>query len=112
MTYLQPLEGPTSARSIPSSYARSRTPNARPEEPDTLDRLTHMPLSEFAQAGLVVRVHSRTLGQSVLFASDNARVENDEGLSVYRAAELIDLVGSRAPDLAAIDRRKATKTAS
>ncbi len=112
MTYLQPMEGPTSARRLPYSYDSTRSPSTRPEEPDTLDRLTHMPLSEFAQAGLVVHVHSESLGQSVLFASDNAQVENDEGLSVYRASELIDLVGCGAPDLAAIDRRKATKTAS
>ena len=71
-----------------------------------------MTLSEFAQAGLVVQVRSGALGQSVLFASDNATVENDEGLSVYRASELIDLLGSGATDLTAIDRRKAAKTAS
>ena len=110
MTYLQPMEGPTSAR-IPR-YDSIQIPDTAPEEPKTLDRLTRMPLNEFAQAGLVVRVYSRTLGQSVLFASDNVSVENDEGLSVYRASELIDLVSSGASDLAAIDRRKATKTAS
>jgi hypothetical protein len=111
MTYLQTMEGPKSPSRNPY-YDPIQAPSTRPEEPDTLDRLTHMPLSEFAQAGLVVQVHSRALGQSVLFASDNATIENDEGLSVYRASELIDLVGSRDPDLTAIDRRKAAKTAS
>ena len=111
MTTLQTMEGPTSSSRNPC-YDPIRTPDTRPEEPDTLDRLTHMPLSEFAQAGMVVRVHSRTLGQSVLFASDNASVENEEGLSVYRASELIDLLGSGACDLAAVDRQKAAKTAS
>jgi hypothetical protein len=51
-----------------------------------------MPLEEFAQAGLVVTVYSEVLGETVLFASDNAVVDPSERRAVYRAAELREVL--------------------
>lgn len=57
-----------------------------------------MPLSEFAEARLVVEVSSRVLGETVVFASDNAVLDPGERRTVYRAAELRALT-----DLASLD---------
>jgi TubC N-terminal docking domain len=56
-----------------------------------------MPLEEFARAGLVVEVWSRVLGEAVVFASDNARLDPGELRPVYRAHELRVLLGLSAP---------------
>ena len=49
-----------------------------------------MKLEVFAQAGLIVRVHSDLLGCDVLFVSDNVSDEalRSHDLPVYRSAEL------------------------
>jgi hypothetical protein len=52
-----------------------------------------MRLDDFARAGLVVTVNSEVLGERVLFASDNARVDPGELRPVYRAHELRALLG-------------------
>jgi hypothetical protein len=56
-----------------------------------------MPLEEFALAGLVVEVWSRVLGEAVVFASDNARLDPGERRPVYQARELRVLLGLAAP---------------
>ena len=53
-----------------------------------------MPLSEFAQAKLVVEVRSDVLGEVVVFASNNALVDPGERRVVYRASELKTLAES------------------
>ena len=52
-----------------------------------------MGLAEFARAGLVVEVWSRVLGEAVVFASDNARLDPGELRPVYQARELRVLLG-------------------
>lgn len=52
-----------------------------------------MPLSEFAESGLVREVTSRMLGEVVLFAADNGEIPADNSLVVYRASELRAMVG-------------------
>ena len=56
--------------------------------------ITAMSLAEFAAAGLVVGVVPQVLGETVVFASDNAIVDPGERRVVYRAAELQELLGS------------------
>jgi len=51
-----------------------------------------MRLSDFAKAGLVVEVRSEVLGEVVVFASDNARVDPGERRVVYRASELREML--------------------
>ena len=58
-----------------------------------------MRLSEFATARLRVEVTSDVLGERVVFASDNARLDPGELLVIYRAAELRELVGFSPDDL-------------
>lgn len=56
-------------------------------------------LDEFATARLRVEVSSDVLGERVVFASDNAKLDPGERLVVYRAAELRELVGFSRDDL-------------
>lgn len=56
-------------------------------------------LDEFATARLRVEVTSDVLGERVVFASDNAKLDPGERLVVYRAAELRELVGFSRDDL-------------
>ena len=101
MTIAQTTAGATDAGRIPRTFAPALAgPSKKPERGD-IDRVSTMPLSEFASAGLVVRVRSKALGETVLFASDNARFENEESLAVYRASELIALLDSPVPGLPA-----------
>lgn len=51
-----------------------------------------MPLSEFAEAGLVLRMRSEALDEAVVLASDNATVDPGELWVVYRARELAELL--------------------
>ena len=51
-----------------------------------------MRLSEFASAGLVVTVYSEVLGETIVFASDNAVVDPGERRPVYQAAELLEVL--------------------
>ena len=65
-----------------------------------------MRLSEFARARLVVTVHSAVLNETVVFASDNSRVDPGEQRVVYRAAELRELLGLSAKELRSVHRTK------
>ena len=67
-----------------------------------------MQLSEFAGAGKVVEVRSAVLGETVVFASDNAILDPGERRPVYRAAELRELAGLSPEDLRQIHRVKRT----
>ena len=55
-------------------------------------RILTMTYREFKNAGLVVTVVSRLIGERVIFASDNADVGKTP-LVVYRASELLHLAG-------------------
>jgi hypothetical protein len=57
-----------------------------------------MPLEDFARGSLVVEVWSKVLGEAVVFASDNARLDPGELRPVYHARELrvlLELTASR-----------------
>ncbi|HEV3073361.1 MAG TPA: hypothetical protein VHB47_02990 [Thermoanaerobaculia bacterium] len=54
-------------------------------------------LEDFALAGLVIEVRSDVLGEGVIFASDDARVDPGERRPVYRARELRVLLGLTDP---------------
>ncbi len=54
-------------------------------------------LADFARAGLVVEVWSKLLGEVVVFGSDDARIDPGELRPVYRAHELLVLLGLTAP---------------
>jgi hypothetical protein len=58
-----------------------------------------MRLDEFATARLRVEVTSDVLGERVVFASDNTKLDPGEPLVIYRAAELRELVGFSPDDL-------------
>jgi hypothetical protein len=58
-----------------------------------------MRLDEFATARLRVEVTSDVLGERVVFASDNALLDPGEQRVVYRAAELLELIGFSPDDL-------------
>lgn len=49
-------------------------------------------MSDFAASGLVREVRSKTLGETVLWAADNAKADIQTDLVVYRACELKELV--------------------
>lgn len=83
-----------------SSVADTVPGEVEPEQwPITAAELLAMPLSEFAEAGRVVRVFSSVLGEVVILASDDAVIDPDESLVVYRAAELRELIGLNSEDL-------------
>jgi len=65
-----------------------------------------MPLEKFATARLVIRVSSEVLGESVIFASDNAAVDPGERLVVYRARELKLLLGAGPKDIRTLHTAK------
>ena len=65
-----------------------------------------MRLDEFTTARLRVEVTSDVLGERVVFASDNARLDPGERLVVYRAAELLELQGLSPDELRAVHRVK------
>ena len=56
-----------------------------------------MPLVDFASSGLVRKVESKALGETVVWAADNAEVDPECDLTVYRAAEL-RLMADRSPE--------------
>ena len=56
------------------------------------DSVEDMPLPEFARSGVVREVRSQALGETVLWAADNAVVTDAAGKGVYRARELKELV--------------------
>ena len=96
MNHVQPMEGATTANRIHPSFPAALEDRSSSTGDSQIDRLSKMPLSEFAVAGMVVRVSSKSLGRTVLFASDNADLESAdvkaEGMDVFRAAELIALL--------------------
>lgn len=56
--------------------------------------LEDMSLSEFARSGRCLRIRSRLLdGEIVLLAADNAAIPADNELVVYRAFEIVNLLG-------------------
>ena len=72
-------------------------------------RIAGMSLKSFALAGLVLRVHSRLLGEDVLFASDNAHVDRQD-LVVYRAAELETLLDAKEAELMTLHRARSAES--
>ena len=70
-------------------------------EPDlmavTCDEVETMTLTAFAQAGLVLIVHSEVLGSEVLFVSDNVSEDglDEYDMPIYRAEELKKLAWLR-----------------
>ncbi len=76
-------------------YRRQTRPRkARVARRKDASRVAEMAMSDFATAGLVVRVRSALFGEEVIFASDNAEIAPDLGLPVYRARELSRLLAS------------------
>jgi hypothetical protein len=71
-------------------------PETEQRERPTVAEVAGMSLERFARAGLVVKVRSSLLDEVVLFASDNAKLANDERRTVYRAADLRRLLRGRA----------------
>lgn len=90
---------PTVANALPGKVQPTHWPVTDAE-------LLALPLDDFARAGLVVRVWSSVLGERVIFASDNARIDPGEGLPVYRAAELRELLGLGPEELRQVHRVK------
>lgn len=84
--------GPGLAEAIPGGVTEARRSLL------AADILT-LRLSEFATARLRVEVTSDVLGERVVFASDNAKLDPGERRVIYRAAELRELVGFSADDL-------------
>jgi hypothetical protein len=81
-----------------------------PAKPE-LDRSRQIPdegerLSELLTRQPVVRVHSRLLGEVVVWAADNAEVPEDTPEVVYRESELRLLVGLAPAEVRAIHAAK------
>ena len=70
-------------------------PSTETSERPTVAEVAGMSLERFARAGLVVRVRSTLLDETVVFASDNARVPPTERRPIYRAADLDRLLRGR-----------------
>jgi hypothetical protein len=65
---------------------------AKRDSDSTRQLIEQMSLGEFAKAGLVLTVYSAALGERVIFASDNAPLEEQLDRLTYRAAELRELL--------------------
>lgn len=78
-----------------------------PEWPLTAEEVLRMPLSEFAEAGLVVRVRAEVLdGEEVIFASNNALLDPGERSVTYRASELRQILGLAPAELRSVHEAK------
>ena len=55
--------------------------------------IEEMSTAEFASSGLVKEVKSKVLGETVIWAADNAQVPPETDQVIYRASELKELVG-------------------
>ena len=81
---------------VPGMHYRRKTSAAKARSATSAaSRVAGMSMSDFATAGLVVRVRSAVLGEEVIFASDNAELATDPGLPVYRANELSRLLAAK-----------------
>jgi hypothetical protein len=89
---LKARSGPGLAEALPGGVTETRQSLLAAE-------VVAMRLSEFATARLRVEVTSDVLGERVVFASDNAKLDPGEPLVIYRAAELRELVGFSPDDL-------------
>ena len=83
------------------------TAGSDPEQAESLavlatERSQQLRLSDLFREQLVCRVHSRVLGEDVLFAADGADVPEDTDLVVYRGSELQGLVGRSPEQLCAV----------
>ena len=68
-----------------------------------------MPLAEFASSGLVKKVKSKQLGETVIWAADNAQVPPETDQVVYQASELKELAGMSPEQLRKIHMLKKTR---
>ena len=71
--------------------------------------IEEMSLADFATSGLVRKVRSKVLGETVLYAADNAQVDPGIDLVVYRASELKELDGMPVEQLRRIHILKKTR---
>ena len=94
------------AGQISSEECADLARDAAAREPELPYRIEDMRLSEFANSGLVREAHSKTLGETVLWAADNAVVAEPGDRVVYRASELMDLVGVTAEQLRCVHALK------
>lgn len=63
-------------------------------------------LSQWLREQSVRRVYSRVLGEAVLFAAEDANIPAGNVLAVYRASELVELVGKSPAQLQSIHAAK------
>lgn len=90
----------TQDQTWPKDNNRGTPASVKPDFEIMRQQIAGMSMKEFAQSGLVVTVDSSALDECVLFASNNADViEQKNGLTLYRAAELIQLSGMRVDQL-------------
>ena len=68
-----------------------------------------MPLEDFASTGLVKEVKSKLLGETVIWAADNAQVPPETDQVIYRASELKELAGISPEQLRKIHMLKKTR---
>ena len=68
-----------------------------------------MSLEDFASSGLVKKVKSKLLGETVIWAADNAQVPPETDQVIYRASELKELVGVPPEQLRKIHMLKKTR---
>jgi hypothetical protein len=99
---VEPLEADDSRATAEAAPASSQLLDAlggvRAAKPSLLvAEVCAMRLDDFARAGLVVTVRSELLGERIILASDNARVDPGELRTVYRARELRALLGLTDP---------------
>ena len=73
--------------------------------------IEEMPLEDFATSGLVQEVKSKVLGETVIWAADNAQVPPETHQVVYRVCELRELGGMPAEWLQRLHVAKKTLNA-
>ena len=74
----------------------------------TVRDVAALPLARFATSRLVLEVRSDALGEVVLLASDDALIDPGETRTIYRAAELLELLGLSADSLREVHQIKRT----
>ena len=71
--------------------------------------IEEMPLEDFASSGLVKKVKSKVLGETVIWAADNAQAPPETDQVIYRASELKELAGMSPEQLRKIHMLKKTR---
>jgi hypothetical protein len=94
---------------ITQEEAKALAPAATEKSRQIPASVEEMSLADFATSGLIRKAESKVLGETVLWAADNAEVDPEMDLVAYRAYELKELDGMPPEQLRCIHVFKKTR---